>query len=312
MLEIDNISFSYDKDLVLQNLVFTVENDKNVALMGESGCGKSTLLKLIYGLYDLDQGEIRYNGKIISGPKSNLIAGESYIKYMSQDFDLMPYITVAENVGKFISNSNKENKRSRIHELLQMVEMEEFANTKAQFLSGGQMQRVALARTLAVEPEVLLLDEPFSQIDTFRRNSLSRKLFHYLKDKGITCIFATHDSGEVLSFSDEILILKDGKIVERATPIGMFQNPKNKYAASLFDDVNEIPAEYFGSSRVSKLVFPHQLTTTEFSPLMVTIKQTYFRGSHYLVEAVYEYGILFFENEIEMHHDTIAYLKIKP
>ena len=135
----------------------------------------------MYGLYDLDNGEIHYEDKQILGPKYNLIPGEDYIKYLAQDFDLMPYITVEENVGKFLSNIYKNEKKARVQELLAMVEMTEFAKVKAKYLSGGQQQRVALARVLALKPEILLLDEPFSQIDSFRKNSPRRNLFNYFK-----------------------------------------------------------------------------------------------------------------------------------
>lgn len=265
-------------------------------------------------MYDLAEGEIRYNGKLIHGPRFNLIPGEDFIKHLAQDFDLMPYITVAENVGKFLSNTNKTKKQERINELLEMVEMHRYANVKAQFLSGGQMQRVAIARVLALEPEVLLLDEPFSHIDSFRRNSISRKLFAYLKEKEITTIVATHDSSDVLSFADEVLILKDGKVVELGNPKSLFSHPENKYAASLFGDVNEISAHYLktGTSITEKmLVYPHQLKTTIHSALMVTVKTAYYRGSYYLIEAIYEDGMLFFESEREVKKGIVVYLILK-
>ena len=188
MLELKNISFTYIDNVVIEDVSFVIKKGENIALIGESGCGKSTLLKLIYGLYDLDKGVISYKDKIILGPKYNLIPGEDYIKYLAQDFDLMPYISVEENVGKFLSNIYRDKKKARVQELLEMVEMTEFAKVKAKYLSGGQQQRVALARVLALEPEILLLDEPFSQIDTFRKNALRRNLFRYLKEKQIKAI----------------------------------------------------------------------------------------------------------------------------
>jgi ABC-type sulfate/molybdate transport systems ATPase subunit len=311
MLKIQNISFSYADKPTLQRLSFSVAKGKKLAVIGESGCGKSTLLKLIYGIYDLDKGQISYDGKVILGPKFNLIPGEDYVKYLAQDFDLMPYITVAENVGKFLSNTNKHKKDARVSELLQMVEMENFADVKAQFLSGGQMQRVAIARVLALEPEVLLLDEPFSHIDHFRRSSLSRKLFAYLSEKEITCVFATHDSHDVLSFADEVLIMKDGKIVQSGDPKAVFENPKDRYAGSLFGDVNEIPSKLLAieSKENSVFVYPFQLQITQKSPLKVTVKQAFFRGNHYLIEAVYEHGLLYFTNEFGLPKDTLVYLQ---
>jgi len=211
MLDIQNISFSYTENPVIKNVSFTINKGENIAIIGESGCGKSTLLKLMYGLYNLDEGKIFYNEKPILGPKYNLIPGMPFMKYLAQDFDLSPYETVAENVGKFLSNGFANMKKLRVQELLEMVEMEQFSNVKAKFLSGGQQQRVALVRVLALEPEVILLDEPFSQIDAFRKNALRRNLFRYLKQKGITCIIATHDSTDALSFADEAIVMRNGE-----------------------------------------------------------------------------------------------------
>lgn len=312
MLDIKNITFSYGEKPTLNNVSLILERGQNMALIGESGCGKSTLLKLLYGMYDLDSGTISFNNKQILGPKFNLIPGEDNIKYLAQDFDLMPYITVAENVGKFLSSTNKIKKRSRIQELLKMVEMEQFSEVKAQFLSGGQMQRVAIARVLALEPELLLLDEPFSHIDNFRRNSLSRRLFAYLKKEQITCIVATHDGADVLSFADEVAVMKDGVIVESGVPQKVHSNPKNKYVASLFGDVNEIKGKYLGiksEHEKTLFVYPYQLKVVSNSNLEVTTKHSYFRGSHYLIEAVYEDGILFFESKTEILKNTLVYLK---
>lgn len=306
MLSVQNISFSYNKNSILKNISFSTEKGKIVAIIGESGCGKSTLLKLIYGLYDLNEGQIFWNENEVLGPKYHLIPGMDYMKYLAQDFDLMPYITVAENVGKYLSNIYKDKKDQRVSELLEIVEMTEFATVKAQFLSGGQMQRVALARVLALEPEVMLLDEPFSHIDNFRKNSLRRKLFAYLKQKQITTIIATHDSTDVLSFADEVLVMKNGEIIEKGSANYLYENPKNKYIASLFGDVNEI--EIDGKLQ---LVYPHQLEIVEQSTVEVEVLQSFFRGNHFLVEATFQNTILYFESHSSLEKGAKAFLQVK-
>ncbi|MFV8440650.1 ABC transporter ATP-binding protein [Flavobacterium sp. LB2P44] len=314
MLEIKDISFTYIDSPVIENVSFTIAKGQNTAIIGESGCGKSTLLKLIYGLYDLDNGEIIYNKKPILGPKYNLIPGEEYIKYLAQDFDLMPYVTVAENVGKFLSNMYPEQKKARVQELLDMVEMTAFAKVKAKFLSGGQQQRVALARVLALEPEIILLDEPFSQIDSFRKNSLRRNLFRYLKDKGITCIIATHDSTDALSFSDETIVLQNGKVVAKGNSKTLYQNPANKYIASLFGEVNELKLSQLialeGEEDVALLLYPHQLKVVDNGMLQAVVKQCYFKGSHYLVKAAFERRAIFFEHDSELERNQEVTLMI--
>lgn len=311
MLTVQNISFSYIDQPIIKDVSFAVEKGKNIAVMGESGCGKSTLLKLIYGLYDLDNGNIFWNNTEVLGPKYHLVPGMEFMKYLAQDFDLMPYISVAENVGKFLSNFYPEQKKTRIAELLETVEMTAFTDVKAKFLSGGQMQRVALARVLAHEPELILLDEPFSHIDSFRKNSLRRKLFAYLKEKEITCITATHDNMDVLPFSDSILVMQNGKIVETGTPHELYKNPKNKYTASLFGDVNEIPSRFLGveDSEEIKMVYPDKLKIVERSPLKVIVQKSYFQGRFFLIESTHEQNTIYFQHETSLNPGSEVYLK---
>ncbi len=313
MLQIQNISFGYTEKTIIHNIDFTVAKGQNIAVLGESGCGKSTLLKLIYGMYDLDEGHIFYNEKEILGPKYNLIPGMPFMKYLAQDFDLMAYETVSENVGKFLSNGFLPLKKLRIQELLEMVEMTEFANVKAKFLSGGQQQRVALARVLAVEPEVLLLDEPFSHIDNFRKNALRRNLFAYLKKKEITCFIATHDSVDALSFSDETLVLYEGKIIEKGPSADVYNYPLNKYVASLFGEVNEFKLSqlmHVEGKDEDILLYPHQLKIDENGSLKVIVKQSFFKGSRYLIKAVFDRRVIFFEHETALELNQEVLLKI--
>lgn len=315
MLELKNISFTYITAAVIEAVSFSVSKGQNIAVIGESGCGKSTLLKLIYGLYDLDAGTISYDGKPILGPKYNLIPGADFIKYLAQDFDLMPYITVEENVGKFLSNIYKDKKQARVQELLEMVEMTEYAQVKAKYLSGGQQQRVALARVLALEPEILLLDEPFSQIDSFRKNALRRNLFQYLKEKQITCIIATHDSTDALSFSDQTIVMQNGKVIAQSSPKELFQNPSNPYIASLFGEVNVLQLSQLASVAAGAdqtvLLYPHQLKVIADGVLEVEVRQSYFKGSHYLVKAVVAQKVIFFDSSTALAAGTKVCLGLR-
>jgi len=307
MLQIVNITFSYHIKKVIKDINFSVNKGQNIAVIGESGCGKSTLLKLIYGLYDLDEGNIFWNNTEVLGPKFHLVPGMPFMKYLAQDFDLMPYITVAENVGKYLSNCNSEYKQNRIRELLEIVEMTEFSDVKAKFLSGGQQQRVAIARVLALEPEVLLLDEPFSQIDIFRKNALQRNLFSYLKSKEITCLVATHDSSDSLAFADEILVLNDGELEVKEKAAHLYHYPTNKYVASLFGEVNELKLsqliEIEGDDETI-LLFPHQLKIDQHGKLKVIVKHSYFKGSHFLIKANANGNLIFFEHNRELITNT--------
>lgn len=314
MLQVQNISFGYTEKPVVQNINFTVNKGQNIAIIGESGCGKSTLLKLIYGLYDLDQGQIFWNNEEVLGPSFHLVPGMPYMKYLSQDFDLMPYTTVAENVGKYLSNIYQDKKKARVQELLEIVEMTEYADVKAKYLSGGQQQRVALARVLALEPEVLLLDEPFSHIDNFRKNALRRNLFAYLKAQGITCLVATHDSTDALSFADETIVLYNGKIVDKADSNSLYNNPINKYVASLFGEVNELKLSQLIDVKDEDdellLLYPHQLKVDDKGIMNVLVKQSYFKGSHYLIKAVFDRKVIFFEHQTALEFNQEVKLMI--
>ena len=312
MLQVKNITFSYAKEKTINKINFNLEKGKTIAIIGESGCGKSTLLKLIYGLEDLDEGTIFWNEAQILGPKFHLVPGMDFMKYLAQDFDLMPFTTVSENIGKFLSNVNLEKKQQRIDELLVVVEMTEFSKIKVKNLSGGQMQRVALARVLARNPEVLLLDEPFSHIDNFRKNSLRRKIFSYLKQNQITTLIATHDSTDILSFSDQVMVMKKGSSIEINSPLEIYNSPKNQYTASLFSEVNQISALFF-DSKIDEvvLVYPHQLQIVSKSNLLVQIQKNYFRGTHYLVETLHETNIIYFENHEPIKENELVYINLK-
>lgn len=299
MLEIKNLSFRYKEAPVLQNIHFSLNKGENLSVIGESGCGKSTLLKLVYGLLQPEKGEIYWHGKKLLGPDFNLIPGEGFMKYVAQDFGLMPFTTVEENVGRNLSNMFPEKKRKRIHELLELVEMTGFAKTKARFLSGGQQQRVALASALAKEPEVMLLDEPFSNIDNFKKNKLRRELFTYFRENKITCLVATHDNADSLAYADNILVLKDGKQLQYGRPETVYNNPANFYTASLFGEVNELPAKYFNldaNENETVLLYPNQLTLTTAGGLKVKVCNNYFNGENFLIEAISHYGNVFFNH----------------
>ena len=206
MLSVQITSFSYAEKEILSDITFQLKAGEHLAVLGESGSGKSTLLHIIYGLLHVEQGSLSWEDKKLLGPNHNLIPGESFMKMVTQEYDLMPFTTVADNIATHLSRLHMEKDEQRVEQLLEVVDMMSFKSSLVKNLSGGQKQRVALAKALANEPKLILLDEPFSSIDTFRKNKLRRNLFSYLKEQGISCITATHDSDEALSFSDTLLI----------------------------------------------------------------------------------------------------------
>lgn len=292
MLKVANISFQYTpKKEILSNISFNLQEGQHLCVMGESGSGKSTLLKVVYGLLDLKKGSIYWKTQEVLGPDFHLVPGMSFFKYVAQDFDLMPYTSVAENIGKFLSRFYPEEKEQRTKELLEVIEMSNFANEKVKTLSGGQQQRVAIARALAKEPELILLDEPFGQIDNFKKNSLRRNLFSYLKEKNISCIVATHDGDDALSFADQMMVIKNKKVIAFDSPRNLYKSPPEHYVAALFDDVNEL---YIDGER--RLLYPHQIKTSKDSLYKVIVKKSFFKGSYWLIEAKFNSQVIFFQN----------------
>lgn len=282
LLEINNLYFSHTKDNPLfQNLNIQFEEGKIIALAGESGCGKSTLLNLIYGLLDWESGEIIFDGTKLYGPKGNLVPGEAEMKFVAQNFDLMPYSTVAENVGKFISNIDLKKKKETVTELLEVVGLEEFATILPKYLSGGQQQRVAIARALSVLPKLLILDEPFSNLDFPRKIKLREKLFRYVKEHHISLIISTHELQDIMPWLDQIVILQEGRLIQNESPEETYKNPYNAYVAKLFGEVNIFSESEISDLQLSKFsYYPKEITVSE-NGFEAEVLESRFAGNHY-------------------------------
>ncbi len=313
MLYVDHVSFRYNNSPVLEDINLKIQKGEHVSIIGESGCGKSTLLKIIYGLLHVEDGTLFWKDTQILGPNFNLVPGEPYMKYLSQDFDLMPFITVEENVSQFLSVFEPEKLKERTQELLEMIELTDFAKVKVKNLSGGQQQRVALARVLAQRPEVLLLDEPFSHIDNFRKNGLRRNLFGYLKEKGVTVITATHDHNDMLPFADTVVVLKNGKVIAKDSPKNLFEHPKDLYIAGLFGEANKIPINIiksYADTQREIIVYAHEFKVSQKSGLEVEVLRSYFKGGYFMIEGVYEGLPIFFNHETALDSHKKVFLNV--
>jgi ABC-type Fe3+/spermidine/putrescine transport system ATPase subunit len=254
------------------------------------------------------QGEIFHRGIKLLGPDFYLVPGEPFMKYLPQDFDLMPYISVAENVGKYLSNQDPKKKELRIRELLDVVEMGSYFNSKVKHLSGGQKQRVALARVLAKEPEILLLDEPFSHIDNFKKNSLRRSLFRYLKEQKVSCLVATHDTTDALSFADRTMVIDNCTVVANESPFDLYHRPKTKYIASFFGDINQINGAILNlNSDVDYLIYPNELSVSE-SGIEIQVRNSYLKEGQFLIEAKCGLDTLFFMSEDSLQEGSTLFL----
>lgn len=308
MLEIAIKEFTYDKQQILQNLKFAINADEHLAVLGESGAGKSTLLHLIYGLMELPNGKITLDGNRLGGPSDKLIPGHEFMKLVSQEFDIMPFTTVAENIGSFLTSQDMEADAKRIDELLEVVDLAEYKQEYVKNLSGGQKQRVGLAKALAKMPEVLLLDEPFSHIDLQRKTKLRRRLFSYLKENNIGCIYATHDSEEALAFSDKILLLgKNGNQELFDTPEKVYNNTTTAYQASFFGEVNDLKPWF--PDDLKRWYYPKQLKISDApSDINGVVKNSYFHGTFYLLEIDTKHGALFVHHSKSIVENTSVYI----
>ena len=218
----------------LKETNLTINKGCITAIIGESGSGKSTLLSLLYGLLSPDKGEVRFKGERVIGPIEKLIPGHDAMKMVTQQItDLNLYAKVWDNVATMLPNTNLGAKRIKTENSLKQLKIDALAEKQVVNLSGGEKQRVAIAKALITNPEVLLLDEPFNQVDTSFRERLQYDIKQIVKETGLTVIIVSHDPAEVLSMADKLLVLKDGEILESGDPKVIYQNPGHLYTARL-------------------------------------------------------------------------------
>ena len=225
ILEIENLSKSYESKLeVVSDCSFSIESGNICAIVGESGSGKSTLFKLIAGLERPEKGSIKVKEKIVSNDKFIVAPKNRNVGLVFQDFSLFPHMTVKENIEfGLVKNKNK-----KVEELLKIIRMENFLNRYPHELSGGQQQRVSLARSLALDPCLLLLDEPFSNLDTELKSKLRKDVRTIIKEIGTSSIFITHDILDALDIADEIIFMDNGKIIRQCKIEDIFKDVKNE------------------------------------------------------------------------------------
>jgi len=226
--------FSGEKISGVKNIDLSIAEGKITAIIGRSGSGKSTLLNLIYGLIDADSGEVRLMDERVWGPAEKLIPGHDQMKMVTQQSDhLNHYAKVWDNVASLLPNTNLQYKSDKTTEVLKQLRLLDLKERRVADLSGGERQRVSIARALVSNPKVLLLDEPFNQVDASFRDNLQQDIRQIVQQTGLTVILVSHDPQEVLSLADELVVLKDGEIVETGNPQQLYQQPKRLYTATL-------------------------------------------------------------------------------
>ncbi|SEN63508.1 ABC-type Fe3+/spermidine/putrescine transport systems, ATPase components [bacterium A37T11] len=247
LIHADDLSKYYaDKRNVaaIQHIHADIAEGEITAIIGESGSGKSTLLRLLYGLLEPDGGEVRYRGWKVKGPLEKLIPGHPAMRMVSQHFDdLNTYANVWDNVASRLSNTDLTAKEEKTRNMLDRLSISHLSSQRISDLSGGERQRVAIARALVTDPEVLLMDEPFNQVDAAFRDRLQQDIRKLVDEDGLTVVLVSHDPSEVLAIADALLILREGKVMAAGKPAEIYKNPPNAYAATLLAKSNILSSE---------------------------------------------------------------------
>jgi iron(III) transport system ATP-binding protein len=240
VLKLENIDLSFKGLYVLKNLNLTIKDGEFICLLGPSGCGKTSTLRVCAGLESPDSGRVILNDTIVTDG-ANVVAPERRkIGFLFQDFALFPHLNIYDNVAFGLKGWSRGEIDLRVKEVLKQVQMDRFAKALPHTLSGGQQQRIALARALAPKPQIILLDEPFSGLDSSLRAQIRDETLHVLKDNNVAAVMVTHDPEEAMFMADRIILMKDGHIVQEGPPTELYQNPINHFAASFFGEVNVI------------------------------------------------------------------------
>ena len=232
VLEIDWITRAYEQERAVADFSLSVADGELVTLLGPSGCGKTTTLRIVAGLERPTTGSVRIDGETVADERTFVKPEDRDVGLVFQDFALFPHLSIEENITFGIDNWDRARKKERTEELLELIGMLDHRDKQPDQLSGGQKQRVALARSLAPGPKVLLLDEPFSNLDVSLRTEMREEVRRILKETGVTAISVTHDQEEALSISDRVAIMNDGRLEQVGKPESVFENPQSRFVAS--------------------------------------------------------------------------------
>lgn len=244
LLEVKQIEKSFEKDVpVVKGVTFSVNENEIFALLGPSGCGKTTTLRVISGFEKLDKGEVKLEGDLLSSVANHVAPQKRGIGFVFQDYALFPHMSAIDNVAFGLTHIAKFKRKVFAEEVLCRTGMGDFKDRSPAELSGGQQQRVALARAIAPEPKLVLLDEPFSNLDAMLRDSTRKEVRSILKKAGMSAILVTHDQEEALSFADRIAVMNNGIIEQIGTPEEVYYRPKTKFVAQFLGRTNLFEAD---------------------------------------------------------------------
>lgn len=286
MLSVNHLYFKYPEQqrYILNNIVMHIANNSISGIAGHTGSGKSTLLHCIYGKYDALKGTVIFDNKPVTGPSKNLITGHPEMQLVNQYFKLENEISVEENILRKLLGYQKDYAQKRAKQLLQLSGLLKYKNRPPHTLSGGQQQLLSICVALALEPELLLLDEPFSHLDNVTKSYILQALLKLKNHLNFSIIIVSHDATDLLSICNEIHILKSGKLLESGKPEDLYFNARHEYTYCLFGPINHLDKKHFLSKKhKTQFIRPEKLKIVSHG-YKVQVKEVYFIGNLYLLK----------------------------
>jgi iron(III) transport system ATP-binding protein len=296
----DGISKRFDATTVLHDVALTVAAGSTVSLLGPSGCGKTTLLRILAGLERPDAGEVRIGDAVVASERAWVPPEERGVGMVFQDWALFPHLTVARNVSYGLPRAERRGRR--VGDALEMVGLAGMGDRLPSTLSGGQQQRVALARSLAPEPAVLLLDEPFSNLDSALKVQVRSEVHRLLSELAVTAVFVTHDQEEAFMLGDEVAVMHRGRIVQQAPPAVLYARPATPWVATFVGEANLLDAHASGGVATTPLGTVPLAETSRTGAVVVLLRPEEVRvapGDDGEVEVLEYYG-----------HDTVYVVRL--
>jgi len=311
ILELKNVFHAYDEHLVVKDISFKLQKGSIGCLLGQSGCGKTTVLRTIAGFEDIVDGNILIKGNVVSKKKWSLPPEKRNVGMVFQDYALFPHLTVSENISLGLRKVDRSERVKRVTKLLETVRLNDVKKNYPHELSGGQQQRVALARALAPKPELLLMDEPFSNLDINLREKLSMEVREILKKHGITGLLVTHNQHEAFAMADEIGVMKEGVMQQWDTAYNIYHKPVNTFVADFIGEgvllhgivenerqvrtglgilEGEITHKYSLGSPIHILIRPEDVVHYDDSGKQAKVIHKAFRGESILYTLILENG----------------------
>lgn len=292
MLVAEGLTKIYDGITAVRDVSLAIQPGEVVGLIGASGSGKSTLLNLLAGLADTTEGLVKLNNERVKGPSEQLVPGQPHIKLVHQEYQLMPNVSIRENIAYALRFYEKRYQEYRVQQLLTLCRLEQVQTRLPRQASGGEKQRTAIARAIAEKPAVLLLDEPFSHLDLPNRQLMRDLLLDLVHNEKTACLFVTHDATDALSISNRIGILQGGSLIQLAKPVEIYRAPLNAYVARMTGPANIIRAKYLPLMGVIHPHHPDKLACIRPEHIRIkdrgrfggTVRNLFFKGAFTEIE----------------------------